>query len=99
MDNDLLTDHCCHFSDELCKRLADIGAEVRSGARAMVNLAINPMEAIADLWEAPQQFTNDIHQGRPRQARVEEQFSKLSVGVRIEVFSNTCQVWCTGQVK
>jgi len=57
------------------------------------------MEAIEDLWHAPQQFTNDIHRGRPRQARAEEQFGKLSVGDWIEVFSNTCQVWCTGRVE
>jgi len=46
--------------------LAGVGAELRSGARAVGNLAINGMEAIVDLWQAPQQFTDDINQGRPR---------------------------------
>jgi len=88
---DILTRNCCHFSDELCRRLgmgpipdwvlslADTGAEFRSGAQFVMDLAMNPMQAIWSVLQEPS--------GEP------------SVGDRIDVFSNTCQVWCNGRIK
>jgi len=40
--------------------LADVGAELRSGARAVENLAINGAEAIVDLCHAPQQVPRAV---------------------------------------
>jgi len=118
---DILQRNCCHFSNELCKRLgvgslpdwvtslAGIGADLRNLPQAVEDLAINGMEAIVDLWQAPQQFT-DV---RPRQepakhhmqgpherrgAPVDNPYGDFNVGDRVEVFSNSRQVWCNGKV-
>lgn len=118
--------------------LAGVGAELRSGARAVGNLAVNGVEAFVDLCQAPQQRTHDTNQRRfpppplvvchmPKHGRVaainndvnrahakghliknkenmgarefdEELRAKFRVGDWLEVFSNSCQVWCAAQV-
>lgn len=131
---DILERNCCHFSNELCNRLgvgslpywvtslADAGADLRNFPKAVQDLAISGMEAILELWQAPQQVADEIRQRRPRKitakdrvypeghplkaveirdARTpgEKRFGEFSVGERIEVFSNSRQMWCRGQLK
>lgn len=42
---------------------------------------------------------NDVNHAHANRALVEEQFGDFSVNERIEIFSNSYQVWCKGQVK
>jgi len=127
MDRVILRQNCCHFADEFCQRLGvgplpdrvmnlvGIGADLRNGAKVIENLANLGIDKIVDMFQVPQQFTDDIHQRSPRhanakgsassaiairdtKARVEKPRCEPSIGDRIEVFSNSCQVWCAARV-